>query len=959
MNYNSKTNSLGNNASNHRQRSSWRGRNSRMNRGRSNNGNREQRQPLPVPRKLTTTNRQNDADATMTLVDGIKQGLLAVSRKHNISPVGSSASEYNGSPDHMHRSYSLPESLAYCWDRYKGHSSSRNHNELPYPMCIPTLNGKPYLGGPTSASPIPIGSSRTSSSNSPPQVLSSGSSPMAPSYFQSVMNGGRRSSVEEMLSKLDTRSPSKLLLNMLGCTSGGQSPDNLYPSSRSSDDVSDTYYPTCRSSDSRSSESRSSDDLSLDDIMHEFRSTPNPIPDFKTNSDFSRATGCYDCTSERSCDGCLDFFRKSSFSQLANTEEFARHVLLFKEILSAPTSLNVVPFKQTHKITLIYQPTLGIGHRWTGQQRTVPKQLKTNFPFPEQKLAIPASVDEKCLIFTNHRVISEKPMIYCSTHSGIPPFYCKTCLKIFCYECGFLQHKDHIFRDFLQANVSVKLEIERILTECRFAVATIREEIDRGVIIAQTLDAQAHEATEGVRELVHRLRDTMFIRDREIMDFIETTRQKKHAALKVRDEGLRFGLSRLLEIINDINTAVQLPPLSTSPLELYIVKDLASAQLFQVKIIRNNLPPLEEHFIKFNLLDNQIIDSVKKLGNVLTGVGHIGDRRLLARPTISSLTPPQLHVPRGCAVFGVNYNVSVLQNRPEYQGNPYSSIGEALLTIHEHSDSEGSLCRPWGVACDRDGNIVIADRSNDRIQIFSRLGKFVRRFGCRGSGRVQFDRPAGIAVDARRRIVVADKDNHRIQVLTMTGDFVIAFGAKGSSPGLFNYPWDVSTNEACEIVVSDTRNHRIQLFSAEGIFLRKFGFEQPHLWKGLDSPRSVAFNIDGNVIVTDFNNHRLIVVDYDFLGARVLGCESLSPKPMPPRTLLRPQGVAIDDFGHVIVCDSRNNRVQILDANGVCRWRFGSFGKGFNEMDRPSGVAVTPDGKIVVVDFGNNRVSVF
>lgn len=317
-------------------------------------------------------------------------------------------------------------------------------------------------------------------------------------------------------------------------------------------------------------------------------------------------------------------------------------------------------------------------------------------------------------------------------------------------------------------------------------------------------------------------------------------------------------------------------------------------------------------------------------------------------------------IPRARAISGANFKVSITNNRHVVNGSPYLDIGKSVMTIGGEFTLEENLCRPWGVACDREGHIVIADRSNNRIQIFRTNGSFVRRFGCHGTGRGQFDRPAGIAVDSRRRIVVADKDNHRIQVLTMEGEFLLCFGEKGTTPGLFNYPWDVATNDACQIVVSDTRNHRIQMFSPEGIFLRRFGFEtQPQLWKCLDSPRGVAFTAEGNVIVTDFNNHRIIVVDSDFVSARFLGCDSLSPHPMPPKTFLRPQGVAVDDNGHIIVCDSRNHRVQILDSNGVCRWRFGTQGIGPDQMDRPSGVAVTPDGKIVVVDFGNNRVLVF
>ena len=65
---------------------------------------------------------------------------------------------------------------------------------------------------------------------------------------------------------------------------------------------------------------------------------------------------------------------------------------------------------------------------------------------------------------------------------------------------------------------------------------------------------------------------------------------------------------------------------------------------------------------------------------------------------------------------------------------------------------------------------------------------------------------------------------------------------------------------------------RFQLFTPEGVFLMKFGFEGPN-WKHFDSPRGVCFRPDGHVVVTDFNNHRVLVVDMVTQTAQSLGQE--------------------------------------------------------------------------------------
>ena len=46
-----------------------------------------------------------------------------------------------------------------------------------------------------------------------------------------------------------------------------------------------------------------------------------------------------------------------------------------------------------------------------------------------------------------------------------------------------------------------------------------------------------------------------------------------------------------------------------------------------------------------------------------------------------------------------------------------------------------------------DGNIIVADEDNHRVQVFRPDGTFVRSFGTQGSGAGQMSYPIGVAVD--------------------------------------------------------------------------------------------------------------------------------------------------------------------------------------------------------------------
>ena len=79
-------------------------------------------------------------------------------------------------------------------------------------------------------------------------------------------------------------------------------------------------------------------------------------------------------------------------------------------------------------------------------------------------------------------------------------------------------------------------------------------------------------------------------------------------------------------------------------------------------------------------------------------------------------------------------------------------------------EKDGELCRPWGVCCSREGYILVANRSNNRIEVYSSKGVFHYKFGTGGKQNGQFDRPASVFCDSNNRVIIADKDNHRVQV---------------------------------------------------------------------------------------------------------------------------------------------------------------------------------------------------
>lgn len=289
--------------------------------------------------------------------------------------------------------------------------------------------------------------------------------------------------------------------------------------------------------------------------------------------------------------------------------------------------------------------------------------------------------------------------------------------------------------------------------------------------------------------------------------------------------------------------------------ELLTIKEKAFSELRHLSSLRESQIPHEDDIIVFTPPEHSLMLSVSTIGDITTSpygsniTAAVGEGIARAVRGQNNMKEEQFNIPgpspdQLCAILNnVTFNKQNSFPPPQPKLNippvpmiphamrPYNNrvntvrnhippqnvpSGELLHVFGMEGSEEGQVCRPWGVCIDQEGNILIADRSNNRIQMFTKRGDFLRSFGSHGSENGQFDRPAGIAVDRTNRIIVADKDNHRIQIFSFDGRFLLKFGSKGMKIGQFNYPWDIDVNSDCQIVVSDTRNHRIQLFTSEG-----------------------------------------------------------------------------------------------------------------------------------------------
>jgi DNA-binding beta-propeller fold protein YncE len=126
------------------------------------------------------------------------------------------------------------------------------------------------------------------------------------------------------------------------------------------------------------------------------------------------------------------------------------------------------------------------------------------------------------------------------------------------------------------------------------------------------------------------------------------------------------------------------------------------------------------------------------------------------------------------------------------------------------------------MAFDRDDNLYVVDHHNNRIQKFTRDGKFLLKWGEKGEGDGQFNLPWGIGLDSAGQVYVADWHNNRVQKFDPSGNFLAAYGTPGQGDGEFHRPSSVAVDHEGNMYVADWGNNRVQVLGPDGGFRTKF-----------------------------------------------------------------------------------------------------------------------------------------
>ena len=120
----------------------------------------------------------------------------------------------------------------------------------------------------------------------------------------------------------------------------------------------------------------------------------------------------------------------------------------------------------------------------------------------------------------------------------------------------------------------------------------------------------------------------------------------------------------------------------------------------------------------------------------------------------------------------------------------FSPDGKLLLTIGKAGGAAVPECcyQPNDVIVAKNGDIFVAEghgTGKDVVFKFDKTGKIIKFWGKYGTGPGEFDQPHSLQFDSKGRLYVADRNNNRIQIFDQDGNYISELHQWSRPSGIF------------------------------------------------------------------------------------------------------------------------------------------------------------------------------
>ena len=313
--------------------------------------------------------------------------------------------------------------------------------------------------------------------------------------------------------------------------------------------------------------------------------------------------------------------------------------------------------------------------------------------------------------------------------------------------------------------------------------------------------------------------------------------------------------------------------------------------------------------------------------------------------------------------------------------------------------TQAVLGNPAGLAPDNAGHLYISDY-NSRVRVVNlHTGVITTVAGNGQSGdsgdggpaaQAQLSTPEALALDNTGHLYIADSYNARVRMVDLHTGVITTVAGNGqdgasgdggpAAHAELSFPKGLALDNAGHLYIADSYNSRVRVVNLHtGVITAVVGNGKqgdsgdggPATHAQLNEPDSLALDHAGHLYIADSKNERVRVVDLHtglittFVGNGLSGGRG-DGGPTTQAELDRPDGLALDNAGHLYIADSRNNRVRVVNLHtGVITAVAGNGHSGANgdgepatqaQLNDPAGLALDNAGHLYIADYNDHSV---
>lgn len=311
-----------------------------------------------------------------------------------------------------------------------------------------------------------------------------------------------------------------------------------------------------------------------------------------------------------------------------------------------------------------------------------------------------------------------------------------------------------------------------------------------------------------------------------------------------------------------------------------------------------------------------------------------------------------------------------------------------------------SLRQPFGIESGPDGSLYFCDFSNHCVRridgatgIITTVAGTPGQSGHGGDGgpatKALLHEPHEVRFDREGNYYVSDTLGHLVRridgktgiITSIAGTGVAGFSGDGeiATKAQLNLPISILLESDGSVLICDIKNNRIRKIDPTSRNISTIGgngegktvvdgsrlLETP-----IYGPRSMAVDPNGDLVLILREGNSVYRINkkaqtiHHIAGT---GKQGNSGDGGDARKALfgGPKGVAVDKQGNILICDTENHSIRIIDAaTGVISTLIGNGQAGDGpdgdlrrcQLNRPHGVFVNSDGVIYIGDSGNHKI---